>query len=153
MHHIKLFEDFDQNYQNWNSGQSYNQGHNRGQSYVRKYDVGTDTKFDEDPDENEMNDPNNIPDTYVLFIRSKEGDDLAGEVRNEDGKIICNVDQGFIDDGVMQHPKDLSGLREYLTDKKKMKEQDILNINGEADSQEVQINNRYNPNTLPIRTI
>ena len=51
----------------------------------------------------------------------------------------------------MQHENDLSGLREYLTDKKKMKQQDILTLDGaSANNQEMAATTAHDPNALPI---
>jgi len=95
--------------------------------------------FEEDPDENPLHKPENKPQTYIFFTRSEEGEDLVGAVEDEDGKTICEVDQTFLDNGIMQTAMDVSGLRAYLTDKKKIKEQDILTVDGmSADPSDMQ---------------
>lgn len=84
--------------------------------------------FDQDPDLDPTVDQANKQKVYHLFILSKEGEDLDAEVRDEDGKSICKVDQEFLDDGRMQHENDISGLRDYLIDKKKIKQQDVVTL-------------------------
>ena len=110
MRHIKLFEDFD-------------------------------TDFD----------MNNKPEVFVFIIHSGEGQELEAEVRNEDGKSIYTIEQKILDDGIMQHINDISGLREYLIDKKKINQQDILSI-GNTTTEEMQVTTGHNISQLTIPT-
>jgi len=84
--------------------------------------------FDQDPDLDPTEKPENKSDQYIFFIHSKENEDMDGEVKDVDGKTICNVDQSFIDDGIMQYRSDVTSLREYLIKKKKIRQQDELTI-------------------------
>lgn len=93
------------------------------------------------------------PGSFVLIVRSGEGQDLEAEVRDEDGKSICVLDQGFLDDGVMQHANDVSGLREYLIGKKKMKQQDVLTVDGvSSPGEEMQATTGHSVSQLSIPT-
>lgn len=109
--------------------------------------------FDEDPNAEPEYDPVDKPETFILFVLSADGD-FKGEVRDEDGKTICTVDESFIRDGIMQTESDLSGLRAYLVDKKKIREQDLLTQEGTQElGQEVKPNTGAETSTLQIRTI
>lgn len=60
-----------------------------------------------------------------IFVLHRTGDDV-GEVRTEEGKHVADVNPGLIEDGIMTHEDDLSGLREYLIKKGKMSQNDTL---------------------------
>lgn len=86
--------------------------------------------FDQNIDGDEETEENfDKPDTFVLFVLSDDGD-FSAEVRDESGQTICKVDQSFLDNGIMQQESDLTGLRTYLVDKKKIRQQDLLTQEG-----------------------
>ena len=109
--------------------------------------------FDEDPNAEPEYDVVDKPETFILFILSADGD-FKGEVRDEDGKTICVVDQEFLDNDIMQAESDLTGLRTYLIDKKKIREHDLLTQEGTVElGQEATPNTGAETSTTQIRTI
>ena len=109
--------------------------------------------FDSDLNEEPEYDPVDKPDTFILFILSNDGA-FDAEVRDQDGKSICKIDQEFIDNGIMQQESDLTGLRTYLIDKKKIRPQDILTQEGTQElGAEVTPNTGCETSALQIGTI
>lgn len=66
--------------------------------------------------------------TYLYVIHNDDEHDFQAEVRSESGKCILDVDKKMMDDGHMDHKDDLSGLREYLIDKKKIRQHDEVTM-------------------------
>lgn len=109
--------------------------------------------FDDDPNAEPAYDPVDKPNTFILFVLSDDGD-FKAEVRDQDGKIICDVDESYIRDGIMQSESDLTGLRDHLIAKKKIRQQDILTQEGTPEQgQEVAPNTGNETSSLQIRTI
>lgn len=96
------------------------------------------------------------PETFILFVRSAEGEDLEGDVQDPDGKVVLELGQSMIDDGVMQHAADVSGLREYMISKKKMRQQDELVPDGGMVGKlgrEMQSSSGHNPMQMTIPVV
>lgn len=90
--------------------------------------------------EMELN-PNKVSDlkpaVYLYVITNENGQDFEAEVRDEAGRCILQIDADFIDKGNMDHKDDLSGLREYLISKKKIRQNDEVTPGGNFTQQTI----------------
>lgn len=66
--------------------------------------------------------------TYLFVVTNDTGnpDDFEAEVREQEGKVIYKVTAKDMSAGAMQHPSDMTGLRKYLIEKKRIKELDVI---------------------------
>lgn len=79
-----------------------------------------------DPDHDEKIKSN----IHILYVYCSLPGALKGSVRGQDGSNIIDIDQSFIDKEIMHSWNDVTGLREYLIKRKKIKPTDIINIDG-----------------------
>lgn len=66
--------------------------------------------------------------TYHLYMFDNSTENFSGEVRDGDGKCVFSVTPKILEDGGMSTPDDVTGLRKYLIEKKKMSETDVIEI-------------------------
>lgn len=79
--------------------------------------------------------------TYQLYMFDQTVENFSGEVRSPDGQCVYTIDKKTLDDGAMQTAEDITGLRKFLIEKKKLKETDVIEM---AQSAPVQTANQTN---------
>lgn len=79
--------------------------------------------------------------TFQLYMFDVSPEGFSGEVRDGDGKCVYTITPKTMEEGGMSTPDDVTGLRKFLIEKKKMAETDVIEI---AQSAPVQTANQTN---------
>jgi len=71
---------------------------------------------------------------YALYMFDTSVENFSGEVRDEDGQCVYKIDKKTLESGAMQTPDDVTGLRKFMIEKKKIGETDVIEMSHDTSS-------------------